>query len=154
MKDLTPKMDEEKRPLAAKRLAEMVSQNYTVEKQLQVIKDDFDHYATKHSLGGLRKHLAYKQYMAELAETAVKDGLNELKVGCAALVPYVLSNLKKAIGKGNVQAMGLIFKAAGIDNETQTKQDTSITVVMSGGTNEEIKPIRDITPETTRGSKT
>jgi hypothetical protein len=154
VKDLTPKMDESTRAKAAERLAEMVSQGYTAPKCLQVIRDDYDHYATKHSLGNLRRHLAYKEYMNALAEENITSAKNELKVGVSAMVPYILANLKKQIGKGSAQAIGLSLKVLGVENETEQKQDTSITVVMSGSSNEKDVTSRDNTIEAIRGTKT
>lgn len=111
-------------------------QGVGINKAVTALAQKYDLTLTRAKVAKLKSHPKFHEVMEREAEAKVKAATLELKSGMAELVPYMVQQLKKMIGKGNAQAVAIVCKGLGMDADTGQKQATSLTVIMPGASEE------------------
>ena len=94
---------------------------------------------THHELRKALDHPDTQRYIRELAEETSKTALTALKKGIAGMADLTLKALESNLKKGNMQAVRTALEVMGaLAKEQVAPVDTSITVVMPGGTTENV----------------
>ncbi len=57
----------------------------------------------------------------------------ELRLRVSGLYGMAVNALKRALQDGNIEAIKVVFKSSGLLEQTETKSDTSLTVIMPSG---------------------
>lgn len=104
--------------------------------------------------GTVRKIMAsyrFKELLDKANEGALKNAVAQARTGMAKLVTEALRVIEEKLKQDNsLEAVKIVMKGLGLDNEEQKVQDTNLTVILPGAKQE---TIIDVTPEDSNESE-
>lgn len=120
---------------AAARMAVLELQGVGIQKQVQLLSEEFNFNFTRRQLQTqLSKKESYAKTKEEYTKSVVKAAVADLKRDVSRLVPKIIQALEKALGDGDIKAIPPALKILGIDIQeaVDNKQAQNITVVLPG----------------------
>lgn len=131
----------EKIDLIAAKMAELQLAGVGINKQVQLINQEFGTSINNRTITRYRKREVYTRILDEYTNNIVKNAVSNLKREVSDLIPLVTSALRKALEDGNINAIPHVLKVIGIDSEVKEQQAQQLTVVLPGATQAQIRDI-------------
>ena len=116
----------------AAKMAELTISGVGINKQVQLLNEEFDVELNSRRITKYRKREIYQRIMNEYTEGLVKNAIAELKRETSQLIPLVIGAIKKALEEGNLQAVPHALRILGVGEESKEAPSQSLTVVLPG----------------------